>query len=213
VTRQKATRTLTSKSRAAERKAVDGWHDLTNAVDATVGRTRKAAKDARKRAKSVRREASARAGATKDALADNRPKRGRWLLTAAAAGLGLGAALGALFRRPATDPASGPVGAEPSGADDTAPAADGRANGFADLGVASSPVPLTSTSSMTPPPSGAEPLASPAAASAPSTLSASSTSSDSSTPSDSSTQSASSAPSPRKLKAMPTQTAHPEVSD
>ncbi len=107
---------------AAERKAVAGWHELAGALDVAADRTQDIAGDARKRARGIKREATKRASdltheasrrttdltreatrrtsAAKDALAGRTPpKRHRFTLMAALAGVGLGALAAVVVRR------------------------------------------------------------------------------------------------------------------
>jgi hypothetical protein len=128
VSRQKATQTalqnLTDVGRAAERTAVTGWQELAEAFDTAAGRTqdlagdarsrvsdlrkqaRKRSKQARKRADEARQrgldakeEARRRSTAARDALAGRQTHTWRWVIIAAAAGIGAGAAVAQFGRK------------------------------------------------------------------------------------------------------------------
>jgi hypothetical protein len=128
VSRQKATQTalqnLTDAGRAAERTAVAGWQELADAFDTAAGRTQdlagdartrvsdlrkqagKRSKQARKRADEARQrsldakdEAYRRSTAARDALAGRQSHTWRWVIVAAAAGLGAGAAVAQFGRK------------------------------------------------------------------------------------------------------------------
>ena len=128
MSRQKATQTtlhnLTDVGRAAERTAVAGWQELAEAFDTAAGRTQDLAGDARSRVSDLRKqarkrskqarqhadearkrgldakdEAYRRSTAARDALAGRQTHTWRWIIIAAAAGIGAGAAVAQFGRK------------------------------------------------------------------------------------------------------------------
>jgi len=122
--KQTTLQNLSDAGRAAERTAVTGWRDLTDAIDTAADRThdiadgarsrltdlghdarrrskeaRKRGRDARRRGLAARHEAYRRGAAARDALSGKRSHTWRWVITAAAAGLAAGAAVAEFGRR------------------------------------------------------------------------------------------------------------------